>query len=189
MKITNVLVVSVGGADISQIIAKLQFCVCDVRNMTIFDPYQLYGINDYDFDALIISDSSRNSTLSGAAYRILRVMSPDVILIGEGRSYIDQNITNNIYSQFDAFISFDADLDDIQLALKNAIQNREFRLKAMTQSSNSRPCSQVFQERFRRVPTADTTSVWVATLFGLFWIAAVIGVASLFINSGLELEI
>lgn len=176
------MIISFCEADVSQVVDKIHFCIRDVMKLVVLDPRQLYWIDDYNLDALIVSDKSKDSTFSREAYRILREISPDVILIAEGRSYVDQNITTNINSQFDAFIQFDADVGDVQLAIKHAIQKREFRLKSVAQPSSGGSYTKVAQERYRLFLPADTRPVWVETLFGLFWIAALIGVASLIMD-------
>lgn len=178
----NCLVISFCDTDVSEIVEKLHFCICDVMKLVVLDPRHLYQINDYNLDALIVSDRSRDSAFSREAYRILREISPDVILIAEGRSYVDQNITTNINSQFDAFIRFDAYAEDVQLAVKDAIQKREFRLNSVRQSSSGGSYAKVARERYRPFRSANTTPVWLETLFGLFWIVLLVGLASLIMD-------
>lgn len=178
----NCLVISFRDADVSKIIDNLSFCICDVMKLVVLDPRQLYWIDDYNLDALVVSDNSKDRTFSREAYRILREISPDVILIAEGASYIDPNITSNISSQFDTFICFDADARDVQLAIKDAIQKRDFRLKSALHSSSASIHTEVAQSRYRPIPQTDTTPIWLETIFGLFWIAIVIGAASIFID-------
>ena len=174
------MIISFCETDVSQICDKIHFCIRDVMKLVVLDPRQLYWIDDYSLDALIVSDRSKDGTFSREAYRILKEISPDVILISEGRSYVDQNITTNINSQFDAFIHFDADAGDVQLAIKHAIQKRDFRLKSVTQRSSEGSFTKVVQEHYRLVLPA--TPVWVETLLGLFWIVALIGVASVILD-------
>lgn len=167
------IVVSHSYDNVSQVIEKIKYISSRVVGIVVDDPCQLYNINDYEIDGLIVSDHSADGVFASAAYRILREVSPEAILISEGVSLIDENIASNINSQYDAFFESGATIPEIQLAITDAVMKRDMK----NRNAQLRRSQEI--RTFRRLSISSVPPAWQEMVFGLFWILICIGIASL----------
>ncbi|WP_375281564.1 hypothetical protein [Pseudooctadecabacter sp.] len=166
------IIVSSNTDNTTQVIDKMRLISSDVSAFVVDDPRQLYSLNDYEIDGVIVSDPSADGAFANAAYRILREVSTEAILISEGHSLVDDNIASNINSQYDAFFDFGATIAEIQMAVTDALVKRSVKNRL---THLRRPQG---RKTFRRLSLYSVPPAWQEFVFGLFWFLVYIKIAS-----------
>lgn len=155
----------------THIFEKMEFISSKVVGLVVDDPQQLYWLNTYDVDGIIVSDCSGDAEFANAAHRILQDVSPDSILLSEGKPIIDENIASNIYSQYDGYFRSDANVAEIQLIISNALVKKE------TKNRDSQFQCVRNNKIFQRISAPEKSFTWQDFTLGIFWIIITVAIA------------
>lgn len=176
------LVIHMHGSAKTRVIENLSAFATDVQELTVSDPCQLYEIDEYSFDVLIVSDSRMLSDCSREYYRILSNISPDALIIVEIQSQIDIHTLSKTGIQFESTISVDADAVDVQLAIMDALEKRELRLRKMNNCLENYIHTKIILGNTKSVQLRTTFPIWFEILLGLLYVAIGVILISIFVS-------
>lgn len=182
LRITSYLVVSFRNTGASNIVKKLRLLGAEVTELLVCDPRELYWINDYEFDVLIVSDGSEGIDFSRAAYKVIRDVAPSTVLVAEGQKFIDSCIISNIYSKYDGFINFDADLKSIDFAIAEAVEKWSFRESNTLYYDGSKLNTKPLGKFYGKIFGLEICDIIFEILIGLMWFIFLFSLAYLMLD-------